>query len=210
MISRLFERGAPLWNAAETLGEIVVVNVLLVLSALPVVTFGAGLTAAYDTARRLQAGGDHDGAARTFRRSFRANLGQSTLLWLVVGAGGLAVLATWLLLPIAELAVIKTLLTGVYVLVWPFIWAMQARFENSVPRTIRNAALVAVGRLPMALGVAAIQLGVVAVIVATWVSTPQIVALLLLLGYPLAVFASTPLLERAVAPLLAQAEADAV
>ena len=202
MISRLFERGAPLWNAAETLGEIVVVNVLLVLSALPVVTFGAGLTAAYDTARRLQAGGDHDGAARTFRRSFRANLGQATLLWVVVGAVGLAVLAAWVFLPIAELAVMKTLVTAVFVLVWPFVWAMQARFENSVVRTIRNAAVVAVGRLPFALGVAAIQLGVVAVIAATWVYLPQIVALLLLLGYPLAVFASTPLLERALAPLL--------
>lgn len=210
MISRLFERGAPLWNAAETLGEIVVVNVLLVLSALPVVTFGAGLTAAYDTARRLQAGDDHDGAARTFRRSFRANLGQSTLLWLVVGAVGLAVLASWLFLPIAGLAVIKTLLTGVCVLVWPFIWAMQARFENGVGRMLRNATFVAVGRLPFALGVAAIQLGVVAVVVATWVYMPQIVALLLLLGYPLAVFASTPLLERAIAPLLTEADAGTV
>ncbi|WP_028046573.1 DUF624 domain-containing protein [Cellulomonas sp. URHE0023] len=208
MISRLFERGAPLWNAAETLGEIVVVNLLLVLSALPVVTFGAGLTAAYDTARRLQTGDDHDGAARTFRRSFRANLAGATLLWLVVGAVGVAVLASWLFLPIAGLAVVKTLVTGVYMLVWPLIWAMQARFENSALRMIRNATVVAVGSLPLAVGVAATQLGVIAVIVATWVYMPQIVALLLLLGYPLAVFASTPLIERAMAPLLMQAEVD--
>jgi hypothetical protein len=64
--------------------------------------------------------------------------------------------------------------------------------------------------LPFALGVAAIQLGVVAVIAATWVYLPQIVALLLLLGYPLAVFASTPLLERALAPLLPGTAAAAV
>jgi hypothetical protein len=211
VLSRLFERGAPLWNAAETLGDIVVVNVLLLLSALPVVTFGAGLTAAYDTARRLQAGGDdHDGAARTFCRSFRANLGRSTLLWIVVGAVGLAVLASWLFLPIAGLAVMKTLVTGVYVLVWPFVWAMQARFENGAIRMVRNAAVVAVGRLPYALGVAAIQLGIVALIAATWVYMPQIVALLLLLGYALAVFASTPLLERAIAPLLPQTEGATV
>jgi hypothetical protein len=210
VISRLLERGAPLWNAAETLGEIVVVNLLLVLSALPVVTFGAGLTAAYDTARRLQSGGDHDGAARTFRRSFRANLGRSTLLWLLVGAVGLALLASWILLPIAELAVLKTLFSGLFVLVWPFVWAMQARFENTAVLMVRNATVVAVGRLPFALGVAAIQLGVVVVIVATWVYLPQAVALLLLLGYPLAVFASTPLLERAIAPLLPEAEPAAV
>ena len=123
---------------------------------------------------------------------------------------GLAVLAAWVFLPIAELAVMKTLVTAVFVLVWPFVWAMQARFENSVVRTIRNATVVTVGRLPFALGVAAIQLGVVAVIAATWVYLPQIVALLLLLGYPLAVFASTPLLERALAPLLPGTAAAAV
>lgn len=207
MFGRLFDRAAPLWRAASTLGDIIVVNVLLLLTALPIVTLGAGLTAAYDAARRLQADLD-DGAARTFWRSFRANLAQSTALWAVVGSIGAALLAGWILLPIPELAVMKTLISAVYLLIFPFVWALQARFENTVGRTLRNAAALAIARLPWAGGVLVIQAVVLAVTIATWFLVPQAVVLLLLLGYPLAVWASVPLIERALAPLLPAPEPE--
>lgn len=207
MFGRLFDRAAPLWRAASTLGDIIVVNVLLLLTALPIVTLGAGLTAAYDAARRLQADLD-DGAARTFWRSFRANLAQSTALWAVVGSIGAALLAGWILLPIPELAVMKTLISAVYLLIFPFVWALQARFENTVGRTLRNAAALAIARLPWAGGVLVIQAVVLAVTIATWFLVPQAVVLLLLLGYPLAVWASVPLIERALAPLLLAPESE--
>lgn len=207
MFSRLFDRAAPLWRAAETLGDIIVVNVLLGLSAIPIVTFGAGLTAAYDTARRLQ--DDDSGAARLFWTSFRTNFKQATALWLIVGLVGAAILSTWLFVRAEELVVLKLLLTIVYALVFPYVWVLQARFENSVAGTLRNAAIIAIGRLPYTAGVALIQVVVAAVIVATWIYLPQAVAFLLLLGYALVIFAASPLLERAISPLL-PAEADSV
>ena len=42
----LFDRVAPLWRAAETLGAIIVINLLLILTALPVVTPVVTLTKA--------------------------------------------------------------------------------------------------------------------------------------------------------------------
>lgn len=201
MFGRLFDRAAPVWRAASTIGDVILVNLLLIATVLPVVTAGAGLTAAYDTARRVQADLG-DGAARTFWRSFRTNLAQATGLWAVVGTVGAALGASWILLPIPDLAVVKTLLTGVYALIFPFVWAMQARFENTVWRTLRNAATVAVARLPFAAGVLLIHVVIVAVTVATGIMLPQLLVLLLLLGYPLIVWASTPLIERALAPLL--------
>lgn len=207
MFGRLFDRAAPLWRAAATLGDIIVVNFLLLLTAIPVVTLGAGLTATYDAARRVQADLD-DGAARTFWRSFRSNFVHSSALWAIVGAVGAGVLASWLYLPVPELAIIKTLITTVYLLIFPFVWAVQARFENAVLRTLRNAVAIAVARLPFAAGVLLIQAVVGAVTVATWIMLPQAVALLLLLGYPLAVWASVPLIERALAPLLPPVESE--
>lgn len=205
MFRRLFDSAAPLWRAASTLGDIIVVNALLVLTALPIVTAGAGLVATYDTARRVQAGID-DGAARTFWRSFRANFRQATLLWLVLGIIGGGILASWLMLPIAELNVMKTLAAVVYLLIFPFVWSMQARFESTVVRTLRNAVLVAIGRLPLAVGVLLVQGAVAAITIATWLMLPQALVLLLLLGYPFAVWASMPLMERALAVLLPTAE----
>ncbi len=210
VFSRLFDRAAPLWRAAETIGDIITVNIMLLLTAVPVVTLGAGLTAAYDTAHRLQSRASEEGAARLFWRSFRANFGKATVIWLVVGTMGVGLLASWMLFLAPELVVLKMLATIVYLLVFPCVWALQARFENTALRTLRNAALVAVARLPFTLGVLAVQTAVVAVVVATWIYLPQLVALLLLLGYPLAIFAATPLLDRALAVLLPpEAEATA-
>lgn len=206
MFSRMFDRAGPLWRAANSIGDIIVVNVLLVLTLLPVVTAGAGLTAAYDTARRVLADEDQ-GAARTFWISFQANFRAASALWAVVGPIGAAIAASWVFIRIDELLVLKVLLTWVYLLIFPFVWTMQARFENTIGRTLRNAVVVAVARLPHALGVLAIHAVIVAVTVATWIMLPQIVVILLLLGYALAVFAVTPLLQRAIAVLMPPAPA---
>lgn len=200
MFERVFSRAAPLWRAASTLGDIMLVNALLLLTALPIVTFGAGLTAAYDTARHAHGEMD-DGIARVFWRSFRTNFARSTALWAVLGTFGVGVAALWVLLPAAELAVMKTLITMLYLLVFPFVWALEARFENTAFRTLRNATLIAVGRLPIAAGVLAIHVVLASIFIATWIMMPQALALLILMGYPLTIWASTPLLERAIAPL---------
>lgn len=201
MFRRLFDSAAPLWRAASVLGDIIVINALLLLTALPLVTLGAGLTATYDTVRRLQ-DDTSEGAARTFWWSVRTNFSQASLLWLIVGSIGGLLLASWAFLPIADLNVIKTLVTIVYLLAFPFVWALQARFVNTASRTLRNAATVSMARLPFAAGVLLIQAAVVAITIATSVFLPQFVALLLILGYPFAVWASMPLIERTIAPML--------
>lgn len=207
VIQGLFDRVAPLWRAAETLGAIIVVNLLLTLTALPVLTFGAGLTATYDTSRRLQ-GEDDRGATRIFLASLRSNLGRATALWALVAPVGAAIVASWIFLPVPELAVLKTLFTLVFVLVFPYVWTVQARFENTVLRTLRNAVVIALARLPYTLGIAVIHLGIGAIIVATWNLLPQFLAFLLLLGYPLVVFGVTPMMERALAPYVSAGQAD--
>lgn len=205
MFRRLFDSAAPLWRAASTLGDIIVVNILLILTVIPVVTAGAGLVATYDTARRVQADID-DGVARTFWRSFRSNFVQATVLWLVVGVIGAGIVASWVLLPVDEASIMKTLSTAVYLLIFPFVWALQARFANSVIHTLRNAVVVAVGRLPFAAGVLLIHIVVGAIVIASWLMIPQVVVLLLLLGYPFVVWASIPLIGRALEPLLPAAD----
>ena len=183
------------------------INLLLTLTAVPVLTLGAGLTATYDTSRRLQ-GEDDRGAARIFLASLRSNLGRATALWALVAPVGAAIVASWIFLPVPELAVLKTLFTLVFVLVFPYVWAVQARFENTVLRTLRNAVVIALARLPYTLGIAVIHLGIGAIIVATWNLLPQFLAFLLLLGYPLVVFGVTAMMERALAPYVSAGQAD--
>lgn len=201
MIQRLFDLAAPIWRVMSLVGDLILLNLLLIASCLPVVTAGAGFTALFDTSRRLHDRTD-GGVARTFWRSFRANLAGASAIWALVGPLGIGIVLAWIFVAADELLVWKLLISIVYLLVFPFVWAMQARFENTPMRTLRNAVVVAIGRLPIAAGVLAIHVVLLALVAATWLLMPQALFPLLALGYPLAAYGSTPLLERALAPLI--------
>lgn len=201
VFSRLFDANAPMWRAMSMVGDIIVLNLLTLITCLPVITVGASMTALYDTARRVLDGTD-SGAARTFWFSFRSNLRQATLLWAVVGPVAAAVLATWIFVQLDELLILKVLLSVVFLLIFPFVWALQARFVNTPWRTLGNAAAVAFGRLPYSGGALIIRLVIGSLAVTVWMQLPQAVIILVLLGYPLAVFGAMPLIERALEPLL--------
>ena len=161
MFGRIFDTEAPFWQGVARVGDLVLLNLLLIASSIPLVTFGAAMTALYDTLWRLH-DGQGGGTTALYLRSFRANLGRATLLWAIAAPiiGGLA--ASWALLPVADLLVAKVLVSVVVALVFPFPWFLQARFENPVGATLKNALLIPLVRLPYALGAFGVAAGIVA------------------------------------------------
>lgn len=204
MFRGLFDLDTPLWHVLGRVADIVLLNLLVLLTSLPLVTAGAALTALYDCARRIQSdtGG---GTTAMYFTSFRANLARSTVLLAVLAPVGLALAGAWGATPAGGLLPALIGLSLAYLLVFPYVWALQARFENPPWRTLRNAVILAFARLPLSLAVLAIHLALAGLVVLVAARLPQGLFLLLLLGYPLVVFAVTPLLERALAPLLAAA-----
>jgi len=201
---RLFQYDAPLWRAVSTIGDLIVLNLLACICALPVVTAGASLTALADTSRRM-AQGEGTAVWRMFLTSFRRNFRTASLAWAVVGPVALVLLAAWIFVQADELIVLKALISAVLLLGFPFLWSLIARFENTVGAHLKNAWLVAIGNLPLALGVLAIHAGMIALVVATAYYLPAGFPVLLLLGVSLPWVASAPLIERAFRPLLDRA-----
>ncbi len=204
MFRRLVDLDTPLWHLLGRVADIVLLNLLALVTSIPLVTAGAGLTALYDCARRIQSdtGG---GTTAMYLTSFRSNLGRSTVLFAVMAPIGLTLAWTWVAAPIPGLLPAKIGLSLAYLLVFPYVWALQARFENTPARTLRNAVILAFAELPLSLAVLGVHVALAALVVVVALHLPQGLLLLLLLGYPLVVFAVTPLLERALAPLLARA-----
>lgn len=206
MLGRMLDLDSPFWRAIGKLADIVWLNVLMVLCSLPVVTIGASLTALYDCARRILAD-TGDSTTAMFFRSFASNWRQASLLWLVAGGVGALLVAFWFFVRLPEMFVLQLALSLVYLLVFPFLWALQARFENPPGRTLVNAVLLAFARLPLSLAILALDAGLIALTVVVATQLPQVVIVIVLFGYPLLAFVNTPLLERALRPLLEAAGA---
>ncbi|WP_206192518.1 YesL family protein [Scrofimicrobium canadense] len=202
-MKRLFDPESPFWQAVARCADLVIINLLTIAFSLPLITVGAAFTALNDCCWRLY---DEQGGSvvRMYWRSFKDNCVPSTVLWFIA-AVPLAVLAwVWIYVDASELVVLKALLSICYLTVFPYLWMVQARFENSVGNTVKNAVLMSVARLPYSLGIMLLYVGMgVLIALVTW-QLPQALPPLVLLGVALPAYGSIPLFIRSLAPWLMQ------
>ena len=136
------------------------INILMLVTSIPIITIGAALTAGHDATRRTLSGD------------------------------------SWIVLQITPLLIPKFALTIVWLIGFEWVWALQARFENSFWRTLGNAFVFGVSNIGHTLALIAIDAVYVALLVASWFYMPQGLFLLLVLGYGTMLMLHSPILEH--------------
>jgi uncharacterized membrane protein YesL len=145
-VSRFFHPDSPLLRFLTRIADLMILNLLFVVTSLPVVTLGASLTALHYTAMKIVAD-EHESVTGDYLRSFRANFRQATLLGLavlflalVLGAWyvvaeilGLSPVVRFVLQAICYLVAFRVVLVALYA--FPYL----AKFENTVPEVLNNA-----------------------------------------------------------------------
>ena len=150
-------------RALGRVGDLALVNILFVFCSLPIVTLGASATALYTVTFQMVRGEDRR-IAKTFFTSFSRNFWQATLLTLVfvaIGAGFYVDLRVMQANPGAFPFVLRVgagLVALFAAITLPYSFALQARFENRVFHTLKNAFLLAVTHPLTSLATAALTL----------------------------------------------------
>lgn len=196
----IFKSDSAFMRALGWLVEVVEINILMLITSIPIVTIGASLTAGYDTALRL-----HRSEGKTlpnYWNSFKSNFAKSTLLWLILGPTGALIAAFWIMVQITPLLVIKYALSIIWLIVFYWTWPLQARFENSIGATLRNALIIGVSKIGYTIGLAAIDAAYGALIYFSLMFMPQGLFLLAIFGVGLLAALHVPVLEPALAPFL--------
>lgn len=146
-MGRLFSPDSGLAKGLSYVGDMMVLNLLFLLCSLPVVTIGASASALCYVAQKMAAENDV-GVAKPFFRAFRENFRKGTAIGLLLLAAGVLI---W-----TGSGVVKAnpdrfpfVVSAVYVLAAVFLWLtvswvfhVQAKFENTVFRTIKNAIIL--------------------------------------------------------------------
>lgn len=153
---KLFDADGPLMTAMSKFADIVLCNLLFVLFCLPVFTVGASLTALFTCMQQLvyEEGRDNGLIFREFWLAFRRNFKQATLLWLICLLIILFLAAYyWVVQSLAGTygkvyQVTFYFLALIFLFGFLYIFPLQARYENSVKNTLRNAWLLSVAALP--------------------------------------------------------------
>lgn len=170
------------------------INILMLITSIPIITIGAALTAGHDAVRRTLSG--EGTATRNYFKAFRSNFAKSTGYWLIFGTTGTLCVYSWIVLQITPLLIPKFALTIVWLIGFEWVWALQARFENSFWRTLGNAFVFGVSNIGHTLALVAIDAVYVALLVASWFYMPQGLFLLLVLGYGTMLMLHSPILEH--------------
>lgn len=141
--------GAPLGKFLSKLLDLFLLQIFFLLTSIPVVTIGAGLTAMFTVCRKIQ-DEEQTSVAREYFSAFRSGFRQSTAAWLIVALAA-ALLANAIgyyyqlssdmrLLPLVIAALLLVIDGGMFLYLFP----LMAWFDNGLKQHFRNAATLAV------------------------------------------------------------------
>lgn len=152
----LFSINGPLWRFFNLVYNLVILHILWVVYSLPVVTIGASTTALYYSCMKMIR--TNEGyVSKNFHHSFKQNLKQSTVIWLIMAAVlflfitdlrygmFLGNTAGKLMIIGCSVFLIPTVLTCMY------IFPVQAKFENTIWDNVKNALLLSLKHFPCSL-----------------------------------------------------------
>lgn len=161
----LFDPESQIMQILSRFCDIVILNLVFLLTCIPIFTIGAANTALYDVVFRMDT--DREGKMLpTYFHSFRENFRQSTIVWLALLLFGVAtylnmtrfsVLGEHSYLLGYGLFIVSILVLVLEVFLFSYSFPLLSRFRNSTRQTAINALLLAIGNLPRTVVVAVIN-----------------------------------------------------
>ena len=143
----IFSPDGALARLLNTLGNLIVLNILTIICCVPVFTAGAAMTALYTMVMRMARKEDGKIISEYFK-AFKVNFKQATILWLIFG--GLIAFMTFDIWLLRSITGTFGMAYRVILFVIVLVFAVQARFDNTMKNTAKNALLFCVGKLPQA------------------------------------------------------------
>ena len=208
----LFAPDSRFMRYLNRFADLMILNLLFLLTSIPIFTIGASLTALYSVCFRL--GTDReDSTFRDYFAAFKENFRQATLLFLLLllwlmGTGGAAVIFCFMAGWMHYLFVPFAVLFIVVVLVASYVFPLLSRFENRTATTLKNAALLSLGYLPRSIIIGAINLFPFVLLAVDLLTFLKAGFAWLIIWFSAAAYCNCLLLKRVFAPYLEEENDD--
>lgn len=159
---------SPVIRLLGRLTDLMALNIIFLAFCLPVITVGAAWTALYYVTLKMVRN-EESYIFSSYWKAFRENFRQATVIW-----GGVLCMLVVLVLdfrmtgPLENggLKPLQMLLAGVgllFSMLVLYVFPLLARFQNTIPKMLQNALLIAVRHLPSTIAVLAVTAGSVSV-----------------------------------------------
>lgn len=150
-----FSIDSPLFNMINKVLYLMWLSILWFICCIPIVTIGASTTALYYVTLKL-ARNEEGYLTSSFFQAFRQNFKQGTIIWLIIMAvGAFLGFGVILYFRLNQTGVINLLFMTLFfsvalafALVNLYVYAVLAKFENSIRRILINSLIMALSHWP--------------------------------------------------------------
>lgn len=155
-MGRFLDMDSPFMRFLNRVADLMIMNFLMMLCCIPVITAGAAFTAMHYVLLKIVRG-EEGYLIKGFFKSFKENFKQATIIWLlmllvIVVYAGDSFIFNYSGLTFPKALVIAVVAVAVVlVMISVYVFPLQARFENTVKNTLKNAMILAFANLPKTL-----------------------------------------------------------
>ena len=149
----IFDMDSGFFRALSRVADLMLLNIVFIVCCIPIVTIGPALTAMHYVTLKM-AENEEGYIARGFFKSFRQNLRQAMIIWVILLLLG-CLLATDLVIlknfTGMIYTVVRVLILASFVIYFMellYVFPTLARFDNSVRATMKNALFMSILDLP--------------------------------------------------------------
>lgn len=161
-MSSLFSPDSAFAQFLSRLCDLIILNLLYLLTCIPVFTIGAANTALYTVCFRIVRNREN-GILKPYFRAFGENFKQSTLIWLFllfIGVPAFVYFDSFYAMEGAMRYLFVVFLSILLLTVFTcgYVFPLVSQFRNSTRMTLQNALILSLGNLPRTLPVTVINL----------------------------------------------------
>lgn len=148
-MENLFSQDGWLFRFFSRMWDILVLNLLWLLTSIPLVTIGASTTALYTVTLKMVRNEDSY-LVKSYLKAFKENFLKATGAWLLLAAGWFLLLVDifWLGKSMGDYGFFIIFAAGICLVIWflitLYLFPMLARYENTLVRTIMNSFYVSI------------------------------------------------------------------
>ena len=153
-MGRLFDLDSPLMRGLNKVADLMLLNVLTLICCIPVFTIGASLTACHYVALKILRN-EEGYITKEFFKSFKTYFKQATVVWMIALVVIVVLVLDFYIMTTSpdisigywiEVLLIVTVILLSFTLCWVF--AMMAKFTNTLKATLKNSFALSVIRFP--------------------------------------------------------------
>lgn len=153
-MGKLFDLDSPLMRGLNKVADLMLLNLLTLVCCIPVVTIGASMTACHYVALKILR--NEEGYIwKEFFKSFKTNFKQATIVWMIALVVMIVLGLDFYIMTtnpdisigyLVEVLLIVTVILLSFTMCWVF--AMMAKFTNTLKATLKNSFALSVIRFP--------------------------------------------------------------